>query len=307
MILLKSLALKTAVLFASWLLAGDSLAWSIKGHAQIAEAAFGGLTATEQTYFEQQAAWLIKKERAKKWRKSLAGYSDFAKISVWPDTRRELTLEQLFERFRTPLPAVLTQYASQNTYRWHYVNAHYYRQKGASRCRLPASGELIAVWPKLIEAYRQGSKAQRAIVLAFIVHLLADANQPLHTMAALNNACESDAGGNGFCLQQKGGRCALNLHQLWDRGFGVFDGSSAITAVVASKPFSAEKLARWSDYPEVIAKSSIDLASHIYNLNPNTFPSKRYSQWAEQTVRLRAGQAAGDLAALLRELYEYTR
>lgn len=306
MTLLKSPALKATLLFAGWLLAGDSLAWSIKGHAQIAEAAFGELTAIEQTYFEQQAAWLIKKERAKKWRKSLAGYSDFAKISVWPDTRRELTLEQLFERFRTPLPAALSQYASQNTYRWHYVNAHFHRQKGASRCRMPASGELIAVWLKLIEAYRQGSEAQRAIVLAFIVHLLADANQPLHTMAALNKACESDAGGNGFCLQHKGGRCELNLHQLWDRGFGVFDGSNTITANASSMPSSTAKLARWSDYPEVIAKSSIDLASPIYNLKPNALPPKHYSQWAEQTVRLRAGQAAGDLAALLRELYEYT-
>ncbi len=186
------------------------------------------------------------------------------------------------------------------------MNAHYHRHKGASRCRLPATGELIAVWPKLLEAYRQGTQAQRAVVLAFIVHLLADANQPLHTMAALDKACESDAGGNGFCLQQKGGRCALNLHQLWDRGFGMFDGSNAITANASSKPFSTAKFARWSDYPEVIAKSSIGLATPIYNLKPNALPSKRYNQWAEQTVRLRAGQAAGDLAALLRELYECT-
>lgn len=306
MTLLKSLALKATILFASWLLACDSLAWSIKGHAQIAEAALGELKAAEHAYFEQQAAWLIKRERAKKWRKSLATYSDFAKISVWPDTRRELTLEQLFGRFRTSVPPALAQYTHQNTQRWHYVNAHYYFQKGAGRCRVPVSGELIAVWPKLIEAYRQGSEAQRAIVLAFIVHLLADANQPLHTLASVNKACESDAGGNGFCVTLQGGRCGLNLHQLWDRGFGVFDASTTITANAPSKAFSTAKLAYWRGYPEVIAKSAIDLASPIYDLKPNTIPSKRYNQWAEKTVRLLAGQAAGDLAALLRELYEYT-
>lgn len=65
MTLLKSLARNALAVVLSWQLAVDALAWSVKGHAEIAERALAGLSAPQQTYFEQQAAWLINKEIGK--------------------------------------------------------------------------------------------------------------------------------------------------------------------------------------------------------------------------------------------------
>lgn len=304
MTLLRSLARNALAVVLGWQLTVDALAWSVKGHAEIAERALAGLSPPQQTYFEQQAAWLINKARAKKWRKGLNQHSDFAKISVWPDTRRELTIEQLFTRFGAPIPKPLSDYAAHSSYRWHYVNAYYHQPLSTKPCQLPIKGELVAIWPTLLASYASGSEAQRAVVLAFIVHLLADANQPLHTLAAVDATCESDAGGNGFCLQTKGKRCALNLHQLWDRGFGVFDGG-LVDVKVPSRVVQGSKLSHWQDYPARQATDHQQLASRIYSLTPNHPPPLAYNAWAQAVVSLRANQAARDLTELLRVLYEY--
>ena len=62
-------------------------------------------------------------------------------------------------------------------------------------------------------------------VLAFLLHLSADVYQPLHTFSGFDEQCRSDRGGNAVCVERvsTAKACKVNLHTLWDRGFGVFD------------------------------------------------------------------------------------
>lgn len=300
MILLRNLANKCWLVLihcAIGVSAAKANAWSNDGHAAIAEAAWQALNAPAKAYFGDRADWLIQRERAQKWRRSLDGYSNFAKASVWPDTRRDKSLEQLFAYFNVPVPNELLPWAKPTTQAWHYHNAYLYFA-GKQSCQREPNGQLTEIWPALLISYPSSNESQRAVIMAFLVHLLADANQPLHTMTAVNRHCESDAGGNGFCLQRKGMQCVLNLHQLWDRGFGVFE-----RPIKGSLPNTS---IQWPHYPIAVAKRQQSLAKTIYDLSENTLPSERYQQWAKGITKAQAEQAAADLTQLLTTLYEQT-
>ena len=282
------------------------LAWSAQGHAAIAEAAFAQLGTEQQRYFDLQAKALITNERAKKWRKSLTHYSAFSQAAVWPDTRRDMALNTVFSRFaKTAIPPALAHFASANTKQWHYVNAQYWdttRQQllpassVLGRCKVKRTGQLDAVLPALIEAYHQlKTPAAQGVVLAFIGHLMADAYQPLHTLAGLDAQCYSDAGGNGYCLSTGKRRCALNLHRLWDAGFEVFQ------QPIKSGPLSGDLL-KLNDFNAVFSASAQE-AAFIYSTPRLQPPNKAYTRQAAAIVARQSAAAAQALAALLHTIY----
>ena len=107
------------------------------------------------------------------------------------------------------------------TARLHYVNiplgGAYVEERD---CVATASGDCIV---SAIERYRavladtSRTRAERREALVFLVHLIADAGQPLHA-----SEDDGDRGGNakrvclaGDCTGYEGG--SLNLHAVWDR------------------------------------------------------------------------------------------
>lgn len=311
---LKSPRLYSRFILGLWILiAQPAGAWSAKGHAVIAQSALAQLPGTQQRFFNSDASALLKNDKAKKWRYSLKGFTPFAMAAVWPDTRRDATLSTLFHRYaKSPVMQPLTRYASYKTANWHYVNQQFWHlpsqqlikaQVVSHSCRPKANGYLVKIWPDLITAYSQAnSAAERGFLVAFISHLLADAYQPLHTLAALNNRCKHDAGGNGHCLvHHKNGRCQLNLHRLWDGGFGVFEQLRMLnitkSAITQQSLLSAQQLV-----PNAAVAHGA-LAPFIYSAAQGQAPSSHYRHQAADITHANAQNAVHQLAALLSYLY----
>src|SRR5690606_35847382 len=101
--------------------------------------------------------------------------------------------------------------------RWHYVNI------GESGCRYEPERDCpggdcvvgaIAAQAGIL-GDRGRSDVERLRALKFVVHLVADAHQPMHAGYA------SDRGGNRFQIQLRDGTrdgVGTNLHALWDSG-----------------------------------------------------------------------------------------
>lgn len=205
----------------------NAYSWSARGHNQIAVQAFAQLPALQQQALAEllaQGPWVDKS--------NMPPPALVARAAVWPDRIRDISVKRLFQRYGSgQVPKPLRPYTERDTSAWHYVNSRFLSPadevlaagKTDGACSPKAQGELHHVWPKLLHAYGEaGDGSDRAIVLAFILHLGADGYQPLHVFAALDRRCEHDRGGNRFCVERRGTRCHTNLHQLWDRGFGVF-------------------------------------------------------------------------------------
>ena len=100
---------------------------------------------------------------------------------------------------------------------WHYVNFFWLQETpGGPAVDLdrPLTGELLAQLQRLslMVADPVRPDAQRALDLAWLLHLVGDLHQPLHSSARVTAADpEGDRGGNTFGLGEHG-----NLHSYWD-------------------------------------------------------------------------------------------
>jgi hypothetical protein len=293
----------------------SAFGWSADGHAAIAQAAIAQLSPEQQHYFNDMAQALLSRERATKWRKPLVTASAFAQATVWPDSRRDLTLADLFKRFaKSTVPPDLAPFATRNTSQWHYVNWQYWDpstgqvfsvDQARSRCKLKETGLLLQVWDPLLSSYLQASSpAQKGLILAFLGHLLADAYQPLHSLTALDRKCGHDAGGNGFCLvadPNKRDSCSLSLHRLWDQGFGVFE-LPLKRSVSPYSPVKINELLTASALKKTMIVKKAD-ATLIYSASFYQKPDRNYERKAKRQVEQRSAAAVEALATLLRVLY----
>ena len=299
------------VSFCAVIVTPASWAWSAKGHAVIAEAALKTLPTSQQRYFNTLATALLNNDAEQKAKtlksRNLKGLSPFARVAAWPDVRRSPTVTTLFNRYaKSDVPAPLKSFAPYATSRWHYVNQSYWQLDKASSlsagtgCSIKPSGDLAKVWRPLLASFSLAKNdAERGLLVAMLAHLLADAYQPLHTMASVDSRCKSDAGGNGYCLvNDKKGRCKLNLHQLWDGGFNVFD--YPLEGLKAPKT-------RTKIDADVLIDNAIALmprsAAQIYSLPKGREPTKAYRIKASLLVSEQTRAASSALAQLLSVLY----
>ena len=115
---------------------------------------------------------------------------------------------------------IRTQAKLQREVRWHYINFPF---KPASE---PEDIKPLAPHPDnilsaLAENQRrvksQVSADQRAIALAWLLHLGGDVHQPLHTVQLFTREYpHGDRGGNEVCVRLAPERAPLDLHRLWD-------------------------------------------------------------------------------------------
>ncbi|HET7464923.1 MAG TPA: S1/P1 nuclease [Longimicrobium sp.] len=104
----------------------------------------------------------------------------------------------------------------------HFVNIFWRQQQDFSTPQpLPGhavTGMLLNDLPRFATAVRnhQGSPAQRAIELAWIIHLVGDIHQPLHSSARVTPLDPNgDRGGGLFILAPEPHK--VTLHNLWDQ------------------------------------------------------------------------------------------
>jgi len=156
------------------------------------------------------------------------------------------------------------------------------------------------------------SAEDRAVCLAWILHLVGDVHQPLHTIALFSKAFpEGDRGGNLFQLKIEKGEKLGNLHLFWDSLLGEDDRANLKSIVESAdallKQFPPETLkdelgqsgyAAW-------AKAGFELAKKVAYLDGKLAPhqalSDDYKKAAHDAANRQAALAGYRLANTLIE------
>lgn len=200
------------------------------------------------------------------------GESAWMDASLWPDELRD----------RTESPADLPRPTNQRqwlerarsgeaTRRWHFADRNIdkpFHQQNAGGLLEPALEAQI-----MLLADPTLPKASRAIALAWVSHLVADAHQPLHAASRPDprRAGQLDAGGNTITVIDNGRKPPdpLSLHRWWDElpghakpGTSRFD-NSVMRSIKLAKQVP---LADITKPPRAWVEESFDLArKHVYS------------------------------------------
>lgn len=258
---LKSTGIALALLLSA---APDAWAWGTEGHEVVAALAARALTARAAAQVERL----------------LGGPVQAAMIADanWADEIRDQRRE---------------------TGRWHFVNIPasapgYDARRDCPRgdCVVVQIGRDLAVLGD-----RRASRAARAEALRFLIHLVGDIHQPLHT------ADNGDRGGNDIHLRFRGRD--ISMHHLWDMQLVEASGRDPIA--LAGFMAAAVPPATWhawqSGTPAAWADQSLHLAqSDIYGLTKGRRSvrlGRDYIAREAPVVRIQLARAAARLAWLI--------
>lgn len=134
----------------------------------------------------------------------------FELVATWADIVRDRAFD--------------TRYKKYHHSNWHYDDI-FWRQTGDGKMELINETEEGGVAIKKLEEYDRmlhdasASPRDKAIAIAWIMHLTGDIHQPLHNSARVTDQePKGDQGGNLFLLEARTetNKNPLNLHWLWD-------------------------------------------------------------------------------------------
>jgi hypothetical protein len=234
-----------------------------------------------------------------------AKYHDFIKASLYPDDIKRRDSGVPLGRQHRP---------------WHYVNIPYKPEEQASK-RLGGIPTKVSVINKIKDFTADLGAATdpvetQAEKLCWLIHLVGDLHQPLHSVAMFNATFpEGDAGGNGFTITSTkvGNKSVDNLHSFWDDVLGLkydSDVEKIARNITTQHPRSEFRAEIRETAPEKWAYESAEFAAkYAYNHEGTMITKgipKTSSQYRENTfeaARERVALAGYRLAALLNRLY----
>lgn len=269
----------------------NAFAWSSKGHERLSQSAFNLLNSQERQYFEVRAMALGEHFETE----------GFVKLSAWVDSVRDLPLAELFARYDAPFPNALSDSRNLSSSIWHYHNQFYFPLKNQSSCSMFNRGQLRQRLIDLEDALAVSREPkQQAILLALFVHLLEDLHQPLHTMASVSSDCRSDLGGNTLCVRaDHSGKCNMNLHQLWDQGFGMWDQEIKFH----SDPRVFKQALSISEHVDAWLKEGYALRREVYAVKDMAGVDPMYVIRSREHVRSRSERSVERVAWFLKQYY----
>jgi hypothetical protein len=120
----------------------------------------------------------------------------------------------------------------------HYINLPYIPHPSPSLDEPDEiEGELVHAFRHNLRVLRDTHKpaSQRAIAIAWLLHLTGDCHQPLHTAKLFTTDFpDGDRGGTRFYVKIGGQGAAVSLHQLWDGAVIGYEGFSQVRNKAAS-------------------------------------------------------------------------
>ncbi|MBY0544489.1 MAG: S1/P1 nuclease [Gammaproteobacteria bacterium] len=291
---------KSIFILIGLLITTSGFAWSYSGHVLVAQIAYDNLSISQQKKVDGLAMQIFAQLPPKEQAQLNAHYptaSTFAKDAMLPDMWRNWKLATLFKKYQAPLPTTLIPYQSQSTATWHYRDTPY---PSNTSCQLTSKNQnvvqaiqlLSPLFKQSLQSVEQAQtmslqamyRNQAAILLILLTHYVGDIHQPLHTFGKLTQGCQTDEGGNNFCLNENAkGKCTQNLHALWDKGAGylkpkmnIADSAHQLEMRYPRSSFSSEQIAVFS--PEKWAKTNLGYAAFIYSAAPYQKPTPQYYQ-----------------------------
>jgi hypothetical protein len=242
-------------------------AWGVEGHRAIGIIAENHLT-----------------DKARQEVMKLLGSQSLAMVSTIPDEMRYLP------EFKETGP-------------WHYVNtamglAHEPYLAAVKGQTEPNAYNVLLLKIKEMKDPAK-TPAERAEALTFVVHIVGDIHQPMHTGRA------EDKGGNDIKMTYRGKD--TNLHSLWDSGLLDYQGLTYTELGTQYSPVPATLIKSWqaTTSPAEWLFESYTIAGQLYAeaaQMPNI--DYRYYPAHASVVKQRIQQAGIRLAAVLNEAFK---
>lgn len=274
--------MKRALLFLFLILNSflPAFAWHSVGHMVVANIAYQHLNPNVKQKVDELVAQL---------HQEYPEIKTFLDLAVWPDTLRSQQIESFTH--------------------WHYIDTPIV-DGGVMKNIIDtdnAEWALQAI-PQVVKN-PHANKYERARFLAFLVHIVGDVHQPLHTVARITaSQPDGDAGGNLFHVEFNHNK--TNLHAVWDIGLGEFEGSpekvdiQAISAKITTQ-FPQEGFGTKVNDLEVhhwITEGVNNAKNHVYNTPENQPLSTSYITTGKRVADEQAALAGYRLAKLLNKL-----
>lgn len=269
------------VIFISIIISSNCLAWNSTAHNVIATIAYENLKPDVRKKAD---------EMVRNFSKEYPNFVAFSQLGSWADTLRRQKIESFTH--------------------WHYIDFAI-SDDGTPLKNVTDSDN--AVWAiKLIEPVVENAQAniyERARFLAFLIHIVGDLHQPLHTVSRISAEFpDGDQGGNLFLVEYNSK--LTKLHKIWDEGFDEFNLENsdknvlalahAIEAEFPEKNFGAKV----NDLdPQDWANEGVELAKRdVYSMKMNQAVSASYSAQGKQDAKQQVALSGYRLAKVLNQL-----
>ena len=242
------------------------ISWGVVGHRAIGQIAENHLS-----------------KNASKAVKDLLGSESLAMVSTYPDEIRP------YQKYAYTAP-------------WHYVNVAHGLTAEQFKTAL-TSMEKPNIYKAISNCTKDlrdpsKSKAEKVFALKFLVHLVGDLHQPMHTGRS------EDSGGNNIKIKLM--RKESNLHGLWDSGLIDYAGMTYKELAQTCDVITPQEIKAWQkDDVATWAFESYQMSQQLYaeaEQNPE-FDYDYYPKHAE-FIKKRLAQAGLRLAGLLNEIYK---
>lgn len=267
------------------LLSSESFAWNAVAHSVIASIAYEHLNNHAKTSVDHLVS-VFKQE--------YPAITDFTQMAPWPDELHAQKIESFSH--------------------WHYIDLPLSGDGAALKNLSDTDNALWAI--KLITPVIKNPTAneyEKARFLAFLIHIVGDMHQPLHTTSRITaNYPDGDHGGNLFTIIDPVSNTKISLHKYWDGGLGMFnqasfgkhaqpDGvshlSTAITAAYPPEQFGA--MVTDLD-PEHWVNEGFALSSNVvYATYEKQVPNSTYIESGQRLSEQQVALAGYRLANLL--------
>lgn len=304
--------ISSAILIAVFLFAPTASAWDDAGHKISAYIAWSKMTPEAKLRTAQilqrspedshLGVYFLAGSRSR----AAKELDQFMIASTWPDIIRNQSFA--------------VRYAKYNQGPWHYAGV-FWNQNGSKGEKLEQVGDGVA--PAKLYDFEKAladpavSDADKAIHLAWFLHVAGDIHQPLHNGSRMTETDkEGDRGGNLFLLSAPEAENRVNLHGYWD---GIFSRSSPRVNDKCDSDYiipmatefmnkhsheSYEKRFDLGNYNGWHAEGFNFLASNVYTgeLNRGTLPSEKYRAASFELSRERIVKAGYRIAETLNKV-----
>jgi len=285
-------------------------AWNSFGHMMIAAVAYEQLTPAAQARVTallqlnpDYPKWIS--HTAKEERDELA----FVIAATWADEiKSESGYDNDGEHPSGPDAARNLGYSDHLQHRyWHFIDLPFSTDHTPLiQPATPNAQTQIALFRKTLSA-PGASDALKSYDLVWLLHLVGDVHQPLHTTSRFTHSQpEGDEGGNLVALCEK--PCKVELHSYWDNLPGT--GKKAIVAIrrAAHLPTPDARVAAIDDERQWIRESFMIARNSVYippiGDGPGPyFVDRPYQNIAHRVARDRLALAGGRLAHILNEAF----
>ena len=285
-------------------------AWNSFGHMMIGAVAYQQLTPAAQARIAQllqlnpdYPRWVA--HTAREERDELA----FVIATTWADAiKTEAGYENDGEHPSGPEAGRNSGYDDRLQHRyWHFVDLPF--SQDHTPLRQPATPNVqtqIALFRKTLSS-RTASDALKSYDLVWLLHLVGDVHQPLHTTSRFTRSQpEGDAGGNLVSLCER--PCRKELHAYWDNLPGT--GKKAIVAIrrAAHLPTPNARVAAIDDERQWIHESFLIAQNSVYippigDGSGPFFIDRPYQSIAHRVALERLALAGARLAHVLNEAF----